>query len=137
MSTVVKLQWLIAAFLWALFPTPAQSQTTGQITGTVRDAQGAVIVSAVIQLENSATSERRTTASDPFGNYALPFLPPGVYELDVTSSGFATGRFNRLRVGASQTTTVNVVLSVASTSTEVTVSDTPPLVQSDGPQLAT
>ena len=137
MSTVVKLQWLIAAFLWALFPTPAHSQTTGQITGTVRDAQGAVIVSAVIQLENSATSERRTTASDPFGNYALAFLPSGVYELIVSSRGFATGRFNNLRVGASQITTVNVVLSVASTSFEVTVSDTPPLVQSDGPQLAT
>ena len=129
----------LAAFSWALLPILAlgQTQTTGRITGTIRDAQGAVIVNAVIQLENTATGEKRATASDTSGNYILAFLPPGLYELKVSSPGFATGRFNSLRVGANQVTTVNVVLSVASTSFEVTVSDTPPLVQSDGPELAT
>ncbi|MBZ5658445.1 MAG: TonB-dependent receptor [Acidobacteriia bacterium] len=139
MNTATRFVLRLAALLCALLPIFAagQTQTLGKIAGTIRDDQGAVIVDAAIQLENTATGERRTTASDSSGNYALAFLPPGVYELNVSSLGFATGRFNSLRVGTSQSTTVNVVLSVASTSFEVTASDTPPLVQSDGPQLAT
>jgi hypothetical protein len=117
--------------------TIAQTQTTGRITGSVRDGQGAVVVNAAIQLQNTATGEKHTTASDTSGNYALAVLQPGIYELDVSSPGFATGRFQNLRVNASQVTTVNVVLSVAISSFEVTVNDIPPLVQADGPQLAT
>ena len=129
----------LVAVYWALVAISAfaQTQTTGEIAGTIRDGQGAVIVNAVIQLENTATGEKRATASDSSGNYVVAFLPPGSYELNLSSPGFATGRFNRLRVGANQITTVNVVLSVASTSFEVTVTDTLPLVQSEGPQLAT
>jgi hypothetical protein len=129
----------LAAFYWALPAISAfpQTTTTGEISGTVHDGQGAVIVKAAIQLENTATGERRSAASDTSGNYALAFLPPGVYELSVSSQGFATGRFSSLRVGINQLTTVNVALSVASNSFEVTVSGTPPLVQSEGPQLAT
>src|SRR6266852_4756447 len=139
MSEVNTARASVAARVWTLLPILAfaQTQTTGRIAGTVRDGQGAVIVNAAINVENSATGEKRATASDTSGNYALAFLPPGVYELTVSSPGFATGRFNNLRVGTSQITTVNVVLSVASTSFEVTVSDTPPLVQADGPQLVT
>jgi len=46
-----------------------QTQTTGEIAGTVRDGQGAVIVNVVIQLENTATGEKRATASDTSGNF--------------------------------------------------------------------
>src|SRR5262245_16622878 len=94
MRTVVKLQWLITAFLWALFQMLAlgQTPTTGQITGSIRDVQGAVIVNAAIQLQNTATGEKRTAASDNSGNYALTLLPVGIYELTVSSPGFAAGR---------------------------------------------
>jgi len=129
----------LVAVYWALVAISAfaQTPTTGGISGTVRDGQGAVIVKAAIQLKNTATGEQRSTASDTSGNYALAFLPAGVYELSVFSSGFATGRFSSLRVGINQLTMVNVALSVASSSFEVTVSGTPPLVQSENPQLAT
>jgi hypothetical protein len=128
----------LAALLCAPFPNLAfaQTQMTGETAGTVRDGQGAIIVSTAIRVANIATGERRTTVTDRSGDYALTFLPPGVYELTVSSPGFATAR-KTLRVSTSQITTVGVVLSVANTSFEVTVTDTPPLIQSDGPQLAT
>jgi Carboxypeptidase regulatory-like domain/TonB-dependent Receptor Plug Domain len=139
MAEVARTRPGVIAFLCVLLPILAlgQSQTTGQMTGAIRDSQGAFIVNAAIQLENPATGEKRATASDTSGNYTLAFLCPGVYELNVSSPGFATARFSSLRVGNTQITTVNVVLSIASTSFEVTVSGTPPLVQSDGPQLTT
>jgi Carboxypeptidase regulatory-like domain/TonB dependent receptor-like, beta-barrel/TonB-dependent Receptor Plug Domain len=139
MGTPARFALLLVTLLGVCFPIPGlgQTQTTGQISGTIRDAHGAVIVQAAIQLQNAATGEKRQTVSDTSGNYVVAFLPPGLYELNLSSPGFATGRFNNLQVGASQVTIVNVVLSVASASFEVTVSDTPPLAQSDGPQLAT
>src|SRR5262249_49800224 len=114
-----------------------QTQTTGKLAGTVRDSQGAVIVNAAITAENSDTGERRATKTDFSGDYGLTFLPPGVYDLNFSASGFSTARPSKLRVGSNQTLIVNIVLSVATTTFQVSVSDTPPLVQSDGPQLAT
>jgi len=134
-----KLAPALAACLCALFPSfaLAQTVTTGEIAGTVRDGQGLVIAHAVINAENSATGAKRATASDNSGQYALPLLPPGVYECSISAPGFASARRNNLEVSIDRITTVNIVLSVASTSLEVTVSGTPPLVQSDGPQLTT
>src|SRR5262249_3426883 len=106
-----------------------QSRGTGKIVGTVRDGQGAVVVSAVIQLANSSIGERRATVTDRSGDYALDFLPPAVYELNVSAPGFATAT-ETLRISPNQVATVSVVLSIASTSFAVTVSGTPPLVQS-------
>jgi len=113
-----------------------QTWATGKIVGTVRDGQGAIVVDAAIRGANSTTGEKCTTVTDRSGDYALNNLSPGTYELNVSVPGFATAR-NTLQVGASQVTIVNIVLSVESASFEVTVIDTPPLVQSDGPQLAT
>src|SRR5262245_4414885 len=139
MRTVVKLQWLIAAYLWAVFPTVVlgQTQTTGRILGTIRDTQGAIIASAAIELQSTVTGEKRTVASDNSGNYALVSLHPGLYELNLSAPGFATGRFQHLGVSAGLITTVNAVLSVASASFEVTVSDALPLVETEGAQIAT
>ncbi len=139
MRATAKIKWARACCLCVLIPSTAaaQTQTTGRIAGAVRDAQGAVIVNADIKVDNYATSERRATVTDRSGDFTLTLLRPGSYELTVSALGFAIAHSSSLRVNINQTTTVHVVLSVASSSFEVTVSDTPPLVQSEGPQLAT
>ena len=66
----------VAAVLCTLLSIFAFAQTqTGVIAGTIRDVQGAVIVNAVIQLKNTATGEKRATASDSSGKYGLAFPP--------------------------------------------------------------
>jgi hypothetical protein len=129
----------LAAVLCALLPIHAhgQTQTTGKIAGTVQDRTNALVVGAEIRAQNSATGEARTTTTDESGNYALPFLPPGTYECSASAHDFATARLSGVRVGLDQTTTLNVVLSVAATSSEVTVIDAAPLVPSNGSQIAT
>jgi len=84
MSEVNTARASVAARVWTLLPILAfaQTQTTGRIAGTVRDGQGAVIVNAAINVENSATGEKRATASDTSGNYALDFLPPRRLRID-------------------------------------------------------
>src|SRR5262252_2402673 len=77
---VVLTVWLAAL---VLFQVPALSQTTGSITGTVRDQTGAVIVGATVTIANEATSETRTAITDSIGAYFAALLPPGHYRVTV------------------------------------------------------
>lgn len=130
---------IIAIALAALHPLLAfaQTQMTGRILGTVHDPSQAVIVNATIHLLNIDTGETRATATDDSGNFTLPFLPPGTYELEISAPKFVTARSSSVRVGMNQTTSVNVKLTVAGSSSEVTVSDDAPIVQTNGPQIGT
>jgi Carboxypeptidase regulatory-like domain/TonB dependent receptor len=115
----------------------AQTQTAGRIAGTVRDAQGAVIASAEVALENLATADKRTTTSDSTGNYSVTLLPPAKYDLKIQAKGFTSAIFHNMWVGLAETTTVNATLQVSPSSVEVTVTDAPPLLRSDSSELST
>ena len=53
----------------------------GSITGTVRDASGAVIAGATVTLKNVATGAQRTVQSGGVGQYTITGLPPGTYAI--------------------------------------------------------
>ena|SRR5438132_203706 len=53
----------------------SQTQTTGRITGTVKDAQGAVIAGAELRVENAATGDRHSAVTDSSGTYSILQLP--------------------------------------------------------------
>ena len=74
---------LLSLNAWAQAPT-------GAVRGTVTDPSGGVIQSAVIQLENKQTGLSRSCATDTYGEYIIPALPPGVYEVRATAPGFRT-----------------------------------------------
>jgi len=115
----------------------AQTQPTGRIAGLVTDTHGAVIVGAGITAENIATGERRSTATDQSGSFAISFLPPTEYRVSVTAPGFATAMHNHVTVAGSATTTLNVKLEVAPAAVHVEVNDAPPVVQTASAELAT
>jgi len=114
----------------------SQTQTSGRITGTVKDAQGAVIAGAEVLVQNPATADRHLATSDNSGNYSIPLLSPGRYELNVQARGFTPAVLNEVAVGLNETTTINVTLQVGRSNVEVTVNDLPPLVRSDNAELA-
>lgn len=61
----------------------AQSQTTGRITGTVKDEKGAVVPGAEVTVNSKATGDARAATADSEGNYIVPLLPPGVYQVTI------------------------------------------------------
>jgi hypothetical protein len=123
--------------LWVLWATVAfsQGQTTGRIAGTVRDAQGDLVPSAEVVIENNATGDKRTVATDDAGSYAIALLPPNAYVVSVAVSGFTTARFDNVIVSIGQTTAVNAILRPAKANYEITVSEAPPLVRSDSSEI--
>ena len=65
-----------------------QAVNTAQIHGRVTDPSGAVVAEAQVQARQVATGQIRTTVTNADGQYSLPGLPLGAYDLEVTGSGF-------------------------------------------------
>ena len=135
MSALAKLASLISLCLACCFADFAQSVTTARIAGTVRDTQGAAIANVQISAENTATGDERRVATDASGDYVLASLTPGTYHVTITAPGFSKALFTDVCAGISDTFTVNAVLKVAGATTEVTVNDAPPLVQSSSAEI--
>lgn len=93
----------------------------GTITGTVSDPAGAVVPAAAISARNTGTGELYNTTATGTGNYTLPSLPPGLYDVTVSAAGFSKSVQQGLRVDVAITIRVDVVLQVGSSTESITV----------------
>jgi outer membrane receptor protein involved in Fe transport len=117
-------------------PLLAQNTTTGEIVGTVQDPSGAVIGGATIQLRSLAQNETRGSQTSSSGSYRFSLLAPGKYELKAEAKGFQT--LNRtVEVALGVTQTVNLQLTLGSTSQVVTVTEQAPLLQASDASVST
>lgn len=99
----------------------AQAET-GQITGLVLDASGAVVPKAAVTIRNIDTGATRTTVGSDQGTYTITNIQPGNYEVAITAPGFTTFKQNVvLTVGAK--IAVDAKLTVGSTATTVEVTE--------------
>jgi len=110
-----------------------QNQTTGRITGTVKDPNGALIAGAEVTVKSKTTAAERIGTTDDQGNFTVSLLPPGLYHLKVAAVGFNSLNSDSVQVGITETTTINVQLTLAGADT-ITV-NIAQLTQKDGPQL--
>jgi len=112
----------------------AQSQSTGGITGIVKDQHRATIAGAEVTVVSLATGNVRKTTTDAQGNYVAAFLPPDTYRVSIAATGFDSAIFNSVPVVVTETITLNAELPVAKLRGEITVSDAP-LARAGGPEL--
>ena len=115
---------------------PAQSLVSGDLTGTVTDASGAVVSNASVTLKSTSTGESRTTSTNPAGAYRFSLLPAGGYSVGVTAEGFSQAN-TTVTVNVGQVTVSDVKLAVGSSTQSIEVSSTAPLVQADNADLST
>ena len=96
--------------------------TSGNIAGTVVDRSGAVIPNASVTATNVATGVAATAQASKVGDFYIPNLLPGNYNITATASGFASYTLKNFTVALNATSTAHMVLPVASASTVVQVS---------------
>src|SRR5580704_11059661 len=73
------------------------------VTGTVTDPSGAPIAGAPIEVHNSETGAIFKAASSESGNFTVPQLPVGDYDLSVAVSGFKKYAHTKFHLSAEQT----------------------------------
>jgi hypothetical protein len=122
---------LCGIFLAAIASQSAAAQATisyAQLSGTVLDPSGKVIVGATVSLRNTGTNRTYTATTNNTGVYVIPNLPPGPYELQINFTGF--GAYMRsIELSVGQTATVNATLAVAGTEQKITITDVAPLIE--------
>jgi hypothetical protein len=99
----------------------AQSSTTGNITGTVRDPQGAAVPKAEITLTEDKTGASRTVTTNDDGFYNVPSLPAGVYTVTTSPSGFKKTVLTNVDLHVNENKTLNIDLQVGQVTETVTI----------------
>lgn len=117
----VRILQAVLIFGFLLCTSAFAQSTFGTILGTVKDPSGNVVVGAKILLTNTGTAAQRAAVTDGSGNYALPNLEQGTYELTIQATGFQAVKDTGLVLQARETMRVDGALKVASQSQSVTV----------------
>src|SRR5579885_3223338 len=87
-SNLNNLKYLLLVLLaLAAFPSQALGQQA-TIVGTVTDPSGAVIPNVTITITNTATSLIRTIPTNDAGQYVVPDLQVGHYNIKASAAGF-------------------------------------------------
>jgi hypothetical protein len=120
------------AFL-SLVPLVAQN-TTGTITGVVRDPSGAVVANAKVSARNEETGLARPAESNEEGIYRIPLLPSGSYAVKVERQGFKSQVQTGVRIEILQVRGVDFQLELGSVSDTVTVETRAPLLETETSQ---
>lgn len=89
-----------------------QIATTGKIAGIVTDSSGAAVPNATVTVKSTALMAERTTTTGVDGAYLFDLLPPGSYQVSVTSKGFKGYSETGVVLTAGFTATVNAKLQV-------------------------
>lgn len=94
---------------------------TGNISGTVTDASGAVIAGAQVVVTNTATGTSTTLTSNDEGRYNAPDLVVGPYEVKASKEGFQTVLQKNVSLSVGSQLVVNLTLQVGQSQQTVTV----------------
>ncbi len=124
MTTRVRRQWRPASagpfwtaalfFAWISLASPAFAQTTtATLRGKVSDGQAGVLPGATVTARQTHTNTSRASVTSELGQYVIPNLPPGPYDILVELPRFATTRRSALVLQVGQEVTIDFVLTLA------------------------
>ena len=100
------------------------------LSGSVTDPTGLPVPNAQVSLQSATENASRETVTNTAGQYVIPAIPPGTYRLSVKASGFQSQTFTGIGLTSGQGSTLNATLTISQATTEVTVNEAPPLLES-------
>ena len=122
----VRLLCGIAIGVLVLSAAFMHAQDTASLTGTVRDASGAIIANAQVTVSSAERGIKRETTTNSDGEYSVPALSaPASYNVTVTAQGFKTYQAKGVILRVAQKARNDVTLQVGTAGTEITVQGAP------------
>src|SRR5206468_1336380 len=112
---------VLASLLTFLLTAPAlEAQVLyGSIVGNVKDAQGGTVPAATVTITNKDTNLTRETVTSQTGEYTIPNVLPGQYDVKVSLTGFREANQTGVPVTAGQISRVDVKLDIGALSETV------------------
>jgi hypothetical protein len=102
----------------------ATESSPGSINGTILDQSGATVAGARVKLTGKDPSLNLEATSGANGEFFFPSVPPGAFQLTITSSGFGPKTFSGSLQPGEIETLPQITVAVADTLTEVDVGAT-------------
>jgi hypothetical protein len=120
---------LFTLALTAMLPSSLFAQAGASITGTVKDASGAVLPGVTVEAASPVLIQKvRTAVTDGNGVYRITELLPGTYAVTFSLQGFTTTKSEGIELTGSFVRTLNVDLKVGNVAETITVSGEAPTV---------
>jgi hypothetical protein len=109
----------------------AQENGAAELEGTVNDPTGAAIPKATVTATNITTGIMTVRETNKTGGYLITPLQPGEYTLTVEAPGFEKHVQEHIILDGLQKLGLNVKMTVGSDQQTVTVSEAPPMLDTD------
>jgi hypothetical protein len=117
-KSAIALAWLASIYSVSLLGQAGLST----IRGTATDVTGAIVPGVNVTAREVLTNViARTVATDAQGNYEIPALKSGTYQVSATQGGFKRSIVDDVQLQSSQVRRVDFTLEVGEVATEVTV----------------
>ncbi|MBP6820426.1 MAG: TonB-dependent receptor [Acidobacteria bacterium] len=118
--TNVKKILCLTMLLLVSFAVQAQ-QNTAELSGSVSDANGAVLINTKVTVRQPLTGATRVTHTNSVGIYTFTQLPLGVYSVSVSQTGFQTEVREGVELTVGQRARLDFSLKVGAVSSETVV----------------
>jgi hypothetical protein len=115
----------------------SQSSSTATLRGRVIDPQDAVVSNATVTATNTATGASRSTTTTSAGEYVIPNLSPGTYNIKVEAKSFAPTESKALHLNVGDQQDLNFKLAITGASSTVEVTATAPLIETAKTDVST
>jgi hypothetical protein len=106
-----------------------QSNTTGNITGNVKDPQGAAVPGVEVTIQEENTGASRTVKTNDNGFYSAQSLPVGRYSVSASPQGFKKIIASGVELHVAENRSVNLDLQLGQVTETVTVSSDAAVVE--------
>jgi hypothetical protein len=95
--------------------------STATLVGTVLDSSGAVVAAAEVQVKNTGSAETRSVETDQKGEFTIPELAPGIYDITIAKAGFHAVRETGIELQLDQVARLQFHLEVGAMNQTVEV----------------
>ncbi|WP_260736495.1 TonB-dependent receptor [Tunturiibacter lichenicola] len=128
---------VIAAVLLLLAPGLLVAQQSSAIDGAVTDPSGAAIQNATVTLTNTGQGTHISAVTNTDGEYSIPGLEAGTYNLEIAAQGFQKFAATGIIVRVARKERVDAQLAIGATASEVKVSGSDMgVVQTESPEIS-
>jgi hypothetical protein len=108
-----------------------------ELSGVIRDPAGLVVPDARVVVQSADTAATRTVSSNQQGEYSVPALLPGPYNITIEANGFKTIHQNGVKAEVGQRARLDFSLTIGSNTETVTVQGSAPLLNASDASVST